>query len=269
MKVESFLKTATAMLESAGIGTARLDTLILLEDVLNTDRTQLLAHPEIDITGAEQAKLNALIQKRVLHTPLAYLRGKTEFYGREFIVNEHVLEPRPESETMIDMLIGLSLQPHSKLLDVGCGSGALGITAALEIPQLQPTLLDLDEAALAVTKLNSKLHDIPAHFIHNDLLDNINEHFEVLLCNLPYVPDDYHINTSATHEPRLAIFGGADGLDLFRRLFTQLATLDTLPSYVLTESLPAQHDGLTTIARDNGYKMASEDDFIQLFVPAG
>src|SRR3990167_7586357 len=104
MRVEAWLKQATQELETAGIGTARLDCLVLLEDLTGKDRAYLLAHPEFPVKGSTFHKLEKQIEKRKKHVPLAQIRGKTEFYGREFIINQDVLEPRPESETMIELL---------------------------------------------------------------------------------------------------------------------------------------------------------------------
>jgi release factor glutamine methyltransferase len=265
MTTNDWLSSATKALATAGISTARLDVLVLLEDILNTNRTQILAEQEHQLTEVELDILSVLLQKRAQHIPLAYLRGKTEFYGREFIVNEHVLEPRPESETMIELLKKLKLPEATALCDVGSGSGALGISAALEIPQLSVTLLEIDADALAVSEANIALHNVSVRTLHNDLLDGLSEHFDVLLCNLPYVPNDFQINTAASHEPTLAIFGGTDGLDVYRRLLAQLHETDSKPAYVFTESLPPQHADLAAIARKAGYHNTAEDDFIQLF----
>jgi release factor glutamine methyltransferase len=267
MKINDFLAQATGTLQQAGISTARLDVLVLLEDILNTNRTQILAEAEYILTEVELNSLMRLVQKRAQHVPLAYLRGKTEFYGREFVVNEHVLEPRPEYETMIDIYKTLKLPAGANVADVGCGSGALGITAALEKSEATVTLIEIDASALAVAKQNAGLHKTDVRLLQSDLLTGADEQFDVLLCNLPYVPDDFHINTAAGHEPELAIFGGPDGLDIYRQLFDQLAAGRSRPDYVLTESLPTQHGALENIANDAGYRATREDDFIRLFQP--
>lgn len=268
MKLDTYLTEAVRKLTVAGVGTARLDCLVLLEDCLNTNRVHLLAHPEIVLTPAQVAKLDAQIQQRAHHVPLAYLRGKTEFYGREFIINEDVLEPRPESETMIDLFLQLLKGHHNpelKVLDVGTGSGALGITAGLEAGLETVYLSDIDPKALAVAKQNAEVLKQPAEFFQNDLFNFNNANFDILLCNLPYVPDNFQINTAALHEPRLAIFGGPDGLDLYRILFAQVRSADSKPRYILTESMPPQHTELAAIAMSSGYRLLREDDFIQVF----
>lgn len=270
MDVKSLLLKLQKELENAEIGTARLDCLVLLEDVTSKNRAWLLAHPEHVIEKEQLRKLNIMIQQRVKHIPLAQVRGKTEFYGREFIINEHVLEPRPESETMIDLVINLvsssKIATKSQFIDVGCGSGALGITAKLEYPESEVTLIDIDQKCLTIAKKNAEKHGVDIRILGGDLLEPLeaSNNARVLLCNLPYVPDNYAINEAALNEPKIAIFGGPDGLDLYRRLFEQLKTIKT--QYVLTESLPFQHQELEEIAKQLGYKQVEESDFIQVFL---
>lgn len=250
-------------LRKAGIQTAGLDVLIILEDVLNKNRAQLLAHPELRITPEQERILNQLITRRAKHEPLAYIRGKSEFYGREFIVNNHVLQPRPESETMIDMLKKLPIS-SPRITDIGTGSGALAVTAKLEIPTSNVCATDVDSNCITIAKKNARKHEAKVEFIQTNLLDGL-EYQDILLCNLPYVPDEFLINKSAEFEPRLALFGGADGLDLYRKLFDQIENMDTKPVFVLTESLPLQHAKLAKVAQKHGYKLQMEQDFIQLF----
>ena len=266
MTVNEWLILGQEELDSAGIGTARLDCLVLLENVLNVDRAKLLAEPDAEITKPNITKLAKLLNSRTQHTPLAYLLGKTEFYGRNFMISSAVLEPRPESETMIDLLKQLPDLPSKPLLaDVGAGSGALGITAKLEMPYLDVEFLEIDENALKIAQVNVDKYTIGISVIKSDLLSNSGQANAILLCNLPYVPDDYQINEAAAMEPRLAIFGGQDGLDVYRRLFEQVRALDIQPLYLLTESLPPQHVELADIANKSGYKQSQEVDFIQVF----
>jgi release factor glutamine methyltransferase len=270
--LQRILNSAKQQLEEAGVPTARLVVLVLL-DMLGKNRAQLLAHPELEVTQKQLERLQKLLDLREKHVPLAYVRGKTEFYGREFLITLAVLEPRPESETMIDLLKKLSAELSEKdgtgdlrIVDVGTGSGALGITAALELPGSQVTLTDIDEAALRVAEQNCGRYELALPCIVDNLLAGAHKRSvkpNVVLANLPYVPDDYHINTAALHEPRIAIFGGADGLDLYRQLFTQLEELK--PAYVLTESLPFQHKQLETIAKKHGYVQTQNEDFVQMF----
>jgi release factor glutamine methyltransferase len=208
--------------------------------------------------------LEAQIQQRAAHEPLAYIRGKTEFYGRTFMVNKHVLEPRPETETMIDMLKTLSIK-HANIVDIGTGSGAIAITAKLELPDSSVIATDIDLKCLEVARENAKKHLVNIEFVQGDLLGPLTEDkLDILLCNLPYVPNNFGVNKAALHEPHLAIFGGSDGLDLYRKLFTQLDSRPTKPQHILTESLPRQHQQLAQLAQKHAYELVETQDFIQL-----
>ena len=261
-----WLKQATKELERSGIGTARLDSLVLLEDVSGRDRAWLLAHPEHELSSDQLVVLTKLLNLRVEHQPLAYVRGKTEFYGRTFVITPAVLEPRPESETMIDLLKQLSdLPAEPRIADVGAGSGALGITAKLEMPNAHVELLEIDPKALQVAKTNVDKLSTAMQAVQSDLLSGSDQLYDVLLCNLPYVPDGHQINQAARQEPSIAIFGGPDGLDLYRRLFGQAKKILKQPLYILSESLPPQHEALHRIATQNGYELVRASDFIQVF----
>lgn len=267
MTIGKSLKLAVRQLESAGIGSARLDTLILLEDMTRKDRAWLLSHPEAEINPGQLVRLERKLARRIKHVPLAYIRGHTEFYGRKFKVNRHVLEPRPESETMIELLKKLPLPKNPAIADVGTGNGAIGITAALEIHSSQVDLYDISAGALAVAKHNTHLHELHLHVRKMNLLSRPLWPYDVILANLPYVPDKWKINEAAMAEPKIAIFGGKDGLEVYRKFFTQLHRFTWKPKYVLTESLPPQHLKLVRIAQEAGFKLYQTQDFIQIFTP--
>lgn len=334
MIIKDWLPKTEQVLKKAGITTARLDCLVLLEDELGKDRAWLLAHSEQILQRSEIENLSKKIDQRARHVPLAYIRGKAEFYGREFSVNAHTLVPRPETETMIELLKRVrnreadiavwedgrpkhrdrrrlykfekpvpdsslvmtdqgykvvwqkaaaskggrsrterpsTLNHHDEnlqLVDVGTGSGAIAITAKLEFPETTVTAIDIDAACLKTARQNARKLEADIEFLEGNLLESFSPATDkvlVLLCNLPYVPDNFQINTAATHEPRHALFGGTDGLDLYRELFEQIASSPIEPAYVLTESLPPQHETLADIAKAAGYQLAKTDDFIQLF----
>lgn len=266
MQIHQWLKQAQRQLEQAGISTARLDALVLLQDTLKKDKSWLLAHPEAEISPSTAGRLKNLLNQRAQHIPLAYVRKKAEFYGRDYIISPAVLQPRPESETMIDELKKLAHLPKKpNIADIGCGSGALGITAKLELPEAVVTLVDIDEGALQVAQRNVDLFTIGVELRKQDLLASHNTPYDVLLCNLPYVPDDFQINRAALHEPRIAIFGGPDGLDVYRRLFEQVAVRPSKPLYILCEAMPPQHPKLQAIATQNDYKKHTINDFVVVF----
>ncbi len=268
MTSDYWLQAATSKLKAAGISTARLDSLILLEDATGHDKAYLLSHPSINVIGPTYHKLETQLEKRINHEPLAYIRGKTEFYGREFLIDHRVLEPRPESETMIDLLKKVVIGPTYHIIDVGTGSGALAITAKVEFPKSEVTAIDIDTGCLIVARKNAKKHAVDIKFYQGDLLEPLTVKDNLptaILANLPYVPNDLTINQAAMNEPKIAIFGGSDGLDLYRKLFDQITAQSQKPTYILTESLPFQHEKLATIAQQSGYQLQTTDDFIQFF----
>lgn len=268
MTAGEWLATATKALQSAGIETARLDVLVLLEDVLGMNRASLLAHPEMELTISQTGILNKYITQRMTHLPLAYIRGEAPFYGRNFYVSPTVLVPRPTTEDVIAEVLAIapSLPDQPIIFDVGTGSGCIGITAKLELPNARVTLLDIAPQALAVARKNADRHNAAVRLLQADLLKDIHEPIDVILANLPYVPESYPINQAATHEPKLALFSGEDGLDAYRTLWEQIAQLPKKPAHVIIESLPQQGAALRDLAAAHQYKITHAGDFVQHFV---
>lgn len=267
-EVEHWLRSAADRLEKAGIGSARLDCLILLEDLTGRARAWLLANPEHRLTAAQIKKLEHHIDRRAEHEPLAYIRGFTEFYGRSFKVDCRVLEPRPESETMIELLkevVPSRVQTPVWIADIGTGSGCLGITAALELSNARVDLYDIDRSALTVARHNVLKHRLHLDIYKRDLLSGVVRPYDAILANLPYIPSHWNIHRSIRMEPQVALRGGKDGLEVYQRLFSQLQGFPWQSSYIFTESLPPQHRKLAGIALSAGYRLMKTEDFIQVF----
>lgn len=269
MDVNQALKWGQAQLTSNGIKTARLDALVLLEDKSGLDRINLLAQPELTISKSTLANYRRDIAARSKHIPLAYIRGKSEFYGLDFIISPEVLVPRPESETMIEELKVLVHKDKIGVIDIGTGSGALIISAKINCPFIEAYACDISPPCIELAKLNAAKYHLDIKFYDSDLTANIapvfNQHKTIVLANLPYVPAQININQAAMHEPALAIFGGIDGLDLYRRLFAELSQLNRPPLYVLCEAMPDQQQPLALLALDNAYQLIKTNDFIQVF----
>lgn len=265
MTTGEFIIEATRALEASAIETARLDVLVLLSDCLEQDKASILAHPERTLTAEQLTSLQSQISTRAQHTPLAYIRGKAMFYGRDFIVNPSVLVPRPETEALIELLLNLPLPDNVKIADIGTGSGCIGLTLALELPAARVDLYDISNEALEVAAQNSKRLQAPAHISESSLLTDVVPSHDVIVANLPYVPDHYPVNEAAKKEPSIALYSGPDGLDHYRKFWSQIAILKSKPSYILTESLPSQHHALAQLARNAGYALDDSRGFIQLF----
>jgi len=259
------MKLNISTLEQAS-GTARMDAEVLLSDALGKSSAWLHAHYDEVINATVLKQLGLQVQRRARHEPLAYIRRKQEFYGRDFAVNKCVLVPRPESETMIELALKHGDQAKT-IADVGSGSGALGITLALELNLPLVDFYDIDANTLEVAKINARSYQIDGGFNVSDLLSTSTIRYDTVLANLPYVPNSHTINNAAMIEPAIAIFGGEDGLDLYRKLFEQLSTFTWKPQIVCTESLPFQHEELEKIAAEYKFKQINKSDFVQVFTP--
>lgn len=271
MTINTLIKDACDALKRVS-ETPLLDCEVLLCDVLDTNRAWLRAHSSEPVSSEASARYKSLIKRRQNAEPIAYIRGFAEFYGRNFEVSPSVLIPRPESEMMIELLKELhkddDLGANYHIADIGSGSGALGITAKLELPHSSVDFYDIDPATLEIAKDNARAHGLQARYYHQDLLADDHGPYDIVLANLPYVPLAYPINASAKHEPSIALFAGVDGLDLYRKLFIRFDDIKWEPKEIYTESLAGSHKDLHAIAQRHGYSLIKEKDLIQVFSPA-
>ncbi len=266
MTVGDFLSAKTAQLAAAGIETPRLDCLVLLEEVLAQSRASLLAHLDMPLAPEQSNQLETCVARRQRHEPLAYIRGHAAFYGRDFLVNADVLVPRPESEQIITLLKTLPQTRNPTIADIGTGSGCLAISAALELSAAQVDGYDISPSALVVARQNTAALGAHVEFYQGNLLTDLQQkHYNVLLANLPYVPEHGPVNQATSFEPSLALFAGSDGLDALRAFWQQVATLAHKPNHILTESIPSQHHTVALMARTSGFALERREGYIQVF----
>lgn len=206
-----------------------------------------------------------MIKMRQNRVPLAYIIGKKEFYGREFLVNESVLIPRPESENIINILKSLNINQYPKLIDVGTGSGCLGITAKLECPNLQVTLIDISSDALRVAKANARFFKAKVEIIESNLLDEYNNKPDIIIANLPYVDSEWETSPETKFEPSQALFADDHGLALIKKLIQKASAIQISGSYMILEADPTQHDRIIDYATNMSYKPHREEDYILSF----
>ena len=208
--------------------------------VLDVERGYLLAHPEHPLTDEQQAQYAALVARRAAGEPLPYILGRRAFYDREFIVAPGVLIPRPETELLLEQALAyVQAKPAARVVDEGTGSGALAVTLAALCPQAQVCATDISPAALEIARRNAALHNAQVAFYEGDLLRPLIEHgrqVEVVMANLPYIArSDLAGLEVSRHEPLLALDGGADGLDVIRRLLEQVPQVCASGALVLLE----------------------------------
>ncbi len=266
INVQDWLSNNTSMLLEVNIDSARLDCIVMLEDTLKKPREWLLGHGDHLIDKSEENKLNSLIKLRLDHIPLAYITGYKEFYGRNFVVNPSVLIPRPESEDIIELLLELDEKSFENIIDVGTGSGCLAITAKLEIPEWKVTAVDNSEEAISLAKKNAQLLGAKVKFLDSDLLNSliVNDN-TVIIANLPYVPSDLITSQEIKKEPSTALFSGDDGLDHYKKFWTQISSTSASGFTVITESLINQHDKMIRLAKKSDFKLIRTKGLAQSF----
>lgn len=265
--VNNWLRDAADTLADAMIPSARLDAELILAHTLNKPRTWLHAHGDEEIDEREFDLLESRVAQRLERIPIAYIIGTKEFYGRNFTVNPDVLIPRPESEDLITLLLGwLSENTTAKrLVDVGCGSGCLGITAKLENPQLDVTLCDIDEHALTIAEENAAALHADVNTLRSNLLIDYPFRADVILANLPYVGRSWDVSLETAHEPDLALYADDDGLEFIYELIEQSSNKLTSRGALILESDLRQHQSIETYARSNRLKLTCARGLGQLF----
>jgi release factor glutamine methyltransferase len=210
------------------VGVEPIDASLLLMHVLDVDRAALLTHPEHELTPEQTALFRALILQRAAGMPIPYLTGTRAFYDLEFAVTPDVLIPRPETEHLIEFALQWARGRHDwRLVDVGTGSGAIAVTLAVHSPEARVWAVDVSAAALDVARQNAIRHGVADRItlVQGDLLEPLiaaDQHVDLIAANLPYIAsNELKTLPIAQHEPLLALDGGADGLDLIRRLLVQ------------------------------------------------
>jgi release factor glutamine methyltransferase len=241
----------------------RTDAQLLLAFVANKDKEWVLAHGEAFLSKAQSEKYDELCAIRAKGTPIAYILGFAGFYGREFAVSDKVLVPRPETEHLVDEALAyirdrvVQLMPKQfvTVLDVGVGSGAIGVTLAAEVSQVFVEGTDISMGALKMAEHNAKRFNVAQRckFLHGDLATPVMERsYDVVVANLPYIPsaDLPKPPESAAFEPKDSLDGGADGLDHYRRFMPQAKRLLKPGGLMLLEAAPPTMDALGVLVHE-------------------
>lgn len=222
--VRDALDGAITAIGAAGCDTPRLDGELLLAHVLGVSRERLLIDRELVVAGpAVRAFQDAVRRRSVLREPVAYIVGHRGFRHLDLAVDPRALIPRPETELLVE--VGLTLGPGARVLDVGTGSGAVALALAHERPDLQVSGSDISSDALDLARANGERLGLHVRWLPADLLDGVPGEFDAVLCNPPYVAESDRASLApevVRHEPPGALFAGADGLDVIRRLAGQV-----------------------------------------------
>jgi len=210
------LASGAASLAQAGCETPRLDAELLLAEVLRTDRAGLVIANSTRLTGDQRTRYMALLTRRAMREPVAYILGRREFRRLSLAVDPRVLVPRPETELLVE--VGLELPSGARVVDVGTGSGAVALALKDERPDLVVTGIERDRAALAVARANTQRLRLDVRWVEADLLDDRTA-YDAVIANLPYVREGESLPPEVSEfEPASALFAGPDGLAAIRRL---------------------------------------------------
>jgi release factor glutamine methyltransferase len=217
VRVRDALADATATLADAGCDTPRLDAELLLASALGVGRARLVLDAAAPLDPAQLDHFRRLVARRAAREPVAYILGRKEFRWISLSVDPRVLIPRPETELLVE--VGLGLPRGARVVDVGTGSGAVALALKHERPDLNVWASDVSKGALEVARGNAQRLGLDVRFVQADLLEGVEERFDGVLANLPYVPEQVPLAPEiGAYEPAQALFGGEDGLELIRRL---------------------------------------------------
>jgi release factor glutamine methyltransferase len=255
------LQGGTKYLEQRGVEDARLNMEYLLAKVLQCERMDLYLDFDRSLLEAELVPLRDLLRGRGERQPLQHLLGEVEFHGRRFHSDPRGLIPRPETEELVGIIISRldhGEQP-GRVVDVGCGSGVIGLSLGLEWEGSTITLVDISADALALASENAQRHSLDCGkliFVEGDLLAGIPGPFDLVIANLPYVSTGEipGLAPELSHDPRLALDGGETGIEIIERLIHQLPGKITPGGILALEVGDGQGEALSRMLSVSGFK---------------
>ena len=256
----SLLATATARLKAAGSGTPTLDARLLLQAATGLSREDLILGPDRCLTREQLSAFEAFVSRRERHEPVSRILGAREFYGRVFHVTPATLDPRPDTETIIEAALKL-MPERARLLDLGTGAGAIAITLLAERPDASGVATDLSPQALAVAAGNAARLGVADRLtlLQGSWFAPVSGAFDIILSNPPYIPAAEIAGLSPdvrNFDPTLALSGGTDGLDPFRIIASGAAAHLAAAGCVLVEIGAGQADGVEAIFAVEGFGAA-------------
>ena len=241
-------------LKEAEIGEAQLDARLLLEEVCGTDHNTLLCHGDREVSEAEEEQYRKALEQRAVHVPLQHLLGYQDFMGLRFQVNEHVLIPRQDTEILVEEAMRY-LHDGMRILDLCTGSGC--ILLSLLHYSNEGTGVDISKEALQVAALNAELLGIKADFLKSDLYEKVTGKFDLLVSNPPYIERKVIptlMEEVREYDPYIALDGGEDGLDFYRRIIGGAQDYLKRGGQILMEIGSGQAQAVSELLREAGFK---------------
>ena len=259
MTAGQWLRKYTSIFQQAGIEEAVDEARVLLRHALKLSKAQLFAQPERIMSADELALLEGLAERRLKREPAAYIVQHKEFYGLDLFVDPRVLIPRPETELLVEPVMAVSKCQGvkvSRMLDLCTGSGSIAISLTKSIPECKIVASDISQAALSVARLNAKKNGVydNIEFVQSDLFNNITGKFDIIASNPPYIAgyEFESLQKEVLMEPHIALDGGKDGLDFYRRIISEAARYLDRGGYLIIEIGFGQKEAISKIIKDYG-----------------
>ena len=242
MKLKKVLADTAIKLSESGIEGASRDARILTAYTLQVPVSELSLKINEQVSGKITSKLEKLILRRINREPISKILGRRDFWGRTFSINENVLDPRGDTETLIDFVIE---KPVKSVLELGTGSGAIAVTLACEWKEVHVTATDISENALSLAKINAEKFNVQnkIHFLTSDWFENVKGAYDLIISNPPYIGLTEQDEISAEvikYDPEIALFAGRDGLDAYRRIIPSLSKFLNPDGLVVLETGASQ-----------------------------
>lgn len=253
--------------QSHGISEANLDAKLLIEWITGTNPADRILQPDLCLSSTQIAQLKKAIKRRIAGEPVHRIIGKREFYGISFFLSRDTLEPRPDTETLVDLVLPI-LKKHvtkskkATFLDMGTGSGAIAIAILKQIPEASAVAVDISENALKTATKNARYAHVQNRFtpVLSDWFDSVTGRFDLIISNPPYIPEK-DIKTLAKevrlHDPLRALVGGEDGLYFYRELAHKSEHYLKEGGYIAVEIGYSQKGDICSLFERNGFKCLS------------
>lgn len=256
-RLDNLLASGRARLRAAELDTPDLDAQLLVEWITGATRLDLISVPEKHVDEVQVAQLNDALDRRIAGEPVHRIIGMREFYGLPFRLSPETLEPRPDTEALVELIsayLGKLINQHGRvtMLDMGTGTGAIVISLLHQFEKLHGIGLDVAEGALAMARINAAFNGVSDRFaaLKSDWFSNVTGRFHLIVSNPPYIPHEDIGNLSREvreHDPMAALDGGADGLDFYRALAKQAAGYLHKDGIVAVEIGAGQFDDVSAI----------------------
>lgn len=269
--VESCGKMMRHAFSEAGITSSDLDSRLLLAHVLKLSQAELISEPERRLSSDDIMALEEALRRRLGHEPVARIIGKREFWGRDFALSRDTLDPRPDTETLIEAtleIINRELEGHDdiSILDLGTGSGCILLTLLAECPGADGVGIDISEGALRTARQNAQNLGLAsrAQFVCGNWFRPLDTRFNIVVANPPYIPSgdlSELMPDVREHDPHRALDGGPDGLEAFRKILTNINEILT-SGWIIFEVGTGQADTVCRLLRKYGICEKDEDCLI-------